>query len=82
MSEIPEDIWKEVEKTFPYFLFTSGTLIEVVLKSSKQAMAQAIMAERKRCAEIASKYASEAWGITEEEHAATVIASAIMVGEK
>lgn len=36
-----------------------------------------VEAERVRCAKVADEYGKEAWGLTEEEHAANAIAAAI-----
>lgn len=78
MSDIPKDI-DEIASDIMNMRFNSDQDSEW---ETYKAISRAIMAERLRCSEIASKYASEAWGMTEEEHAATAIASAIMGEEK
>lgn len=66
MSEIPNDIREAAEKAWQPTSF-----------ECKQAIASAILGERKRCAEAVHRAAKDFYGNTDQMHAAALILSEI-----
>lgn len=71
MSEIPEDIAKTAHELA--FYRGLGPVCE-------GAVARAILAERKRCAEVVHSVAKDFYGNTDQMYAAALIASSIEAG--
>ncbi|RUW04072.1 MAG: hypothetical protein E5X94_00470 [Mesorhizobium sp.] len=70
-SEIPEDIRVAAKNALQRARLLS------ILDQQIDIIAQALMAERERCAQIAEKFAKESWGLTELVYAGESLASAI-----
>jgi hypothetical protein len=80
-DDVPQDVWDAAVKAE---LVVEDEFTDLNDWNSRDVatdiIARAIMAERERCAKIADAHAAENWSMTEEEHAAQVIAAAIRKG--
>lgn len=74
MNEIPKDIAKMAEAA------TNGQHGWLDSARGREAIASAILAERKRCAEVVHSIAKDFYGNTDQMYAAALIASAIEAG--